>query len=59
MENNKKYLEKGSKAMVALRKIVLDPKWLNTLHYYVGFIYLLGVSGGIDETVIYLGLFPT
>ena len=46
MENNKKYLEKGSKAMAALRKIVLDPKWLNTLHYYVRFRYLLGFWWG-------------
>jgi len=47
MESNKKYLEKGSKAMAALRKIVIDPKWLNTLHYYVKFRYLPGASGRI------------
>ena len=45
--SNKNYLEKGSKAMAALRKLVLDPKWLNTLHYYVRFRYLPGVCGGI------------
>ena len=35
-----KYLTKDSKAMAALRKIVLDPKWLKTLHFYVWFRYL-------------------
>lgn len=32
-EANDKYLEKSSKALATLRKIVLDPKWLNTLHF--------------------------
>ncbi|XP_015748821.1 PREDICTED: uncharacterized protein LOC107328613 [Acropora digitifera] len=32
-----KYLTKDSKALAALRKIVLDPKWLKTLHFYVWF----------------------
>ena len=36
-ESAKKYLEKNSKAMAALRKIVLDPKWLSSLHFYVKF----------------------
>ncbi|XP_068709173.1 uncharacterized protein [Montipora foliosa] len=36
-ESAKKYLEKNSKAMAALRKIVLDPKWLSSLHFYVNF----------------------
>ena len=36
-ESSKKYLEKNSKAMAALRKIVLDPKWLSSLHFYVKF----------------------
>ena len=36
-ESAKKYLEKNSKAMAALRKIVLDPKWLRSLHFYVKF----------------------
>ena len=31
-----KYLTKDSKAMAALRKIVLDPKWLKTLHSTFG-----------------------
>lgn len=35
-----KYLTKDSKALAALRKIVLDPKWLKTLHFYVWFRYL-------------------
>ena len=36
-ERAKKYLEKNSKAMEALRKIFLDPKWLSSLHFYVKF----------------------
>ncbi|XP_020912972.2 uncharacterized protein LOC110250696 [Exaiptasia diaphana] len=36
-ESNTKYLRKSSKAMEALRKIVLDAKWLKTLHFYVKF----------------------
>ena len=35
-----KYLTKDSKALAALRKIVLEPKWLKTLHLYVWFRYL-------------------
>lgn len=35
----RKYLAKDSKALPALRKIVLDPKWLQTLHSYVRFRY--------------------
>ena len=36
-ENARKTLEKSSKAMAALRKIVMDPKWLKNLHFYVRF----------------------
>ena len=36
-ENSKKPLSKSSKAMAALRKIVLDKKWLVNLHFYVRF----------------------
>lgn len=36
-EGPNNYLNKDSKAMAALRKIVLDPKWLKTLHFYVRF----------------------
>ena len=38
--NRPKYLTKDSKALAALRKIVLDPKWLKTVHFYVWFRYL-------------------
>ena len=38
--------------MAALRKIVLDPKWLNTLHYYVRFRYLPGLVGVYVKTLI-------
>lgn len=37
--SSRKYLSKDSKALAALRKIVLDPKWLKTLHFYVRFRY--------------------
>ena len=37
IEGLNKYLKKDSKAMAALRKIVLDPKWLKTLNFYVRF----------------------
>ena len=30
-----KYLTKDSKALAALRKIVLDPKWLKTLQSFL------------------------
>ncbi|KAK2552005.1 hypothetical protein P5673_027019, partial [Acropora cervicornis] len=36
-ESIRKPLAKSSKAMAALRKIVLDPKWLSNLHFYVRF----------------------
>ena len=36
-ESIKKPLAKSSKAMVALCKIVLDPKRLSNLHFYVHF----------------------
>lgn len=36
-ENAKKPLSKSSKAMAALRKVVLDKKWLVNLHFYVRF----------------------
>ena len=49
--------EKGSKAMAALRKIVLDPKWLNTLHYYVRFRYLPGLVGVYLKTPIMIMVF--
>ena len=37
IEGPNNYLNKDSKVMAALRKIVLDPKWLKTLHFYVRF----------------------
>ena len=36
-ESSKKPLDKSSKTMAALRKIVLDKKWLQNLHFYVRF----------------------
>lgn len=36
-ESSQKYLGKSSKAMAGLWKIVLDPKWLKHLHFYVQF----------------------
>ena len=36
-ESSKKYLTKTSKAMAALRKVILDWTWLQNLHFYVRF----------------------
>ncbi|CAB4025600.1 Hypothetical predicted protein [Paramuricea clavata] len=36
-EKNKTLMDKGSKAMEALRKVVMDPRFLNALHHYVTF----------------------
>lgn len=36
-ETPRKYLHKSSKPMAALHKIVLDPKGLNNLHFYIQF----------------------
>ncbi|CAB3987239.1 Hypothetical predicted protein, partial [Paramuricea clavata] len=36
-EENKTLMDKGSKAMKALRKVVMDPRFLNALHHYVTF----------------------
>lgn len=36
-ETPKKYLHKSSKPMAALHKIVLDPKGLDNLHFYIQF----------------------
>ena len=35
--SSKTYLDKSSKAMEALRKIVLDKNWLNHFSFYVRF----------------------
>lgn len=34
------YFDPDEPALEALRKIVLDPKWLQTLHFYVRFRYV-------------------
>lgn len=36
-ESAKKYLEKNSKAMATFCKIVLDPKRLSLVHFYMKF----------------------
>jgi hypothetical protein len=36
-ESDKTYLDKDSKALEGIRKVVIDPRFLNTLHYYVTF----------------------
>ncbi|CAB4006208.1 Hypothetical predicted protein, partial [Paramuricea clavata] len=36
-EENKTLMDKGSNAMEALRKVVMDPRFLNALHHYVTF----------------------
>ena len=35
--SGKTYLAKSSKAVSALREVVLDKKWLNNLEFYVRF----------------------
>ena len=40
-EAQKTYLEKDSKAMEALRKVVMDPRFVKTLHHYVTFRYII------------------
>ena len=36
-EDGKTILSKNSKAMEAVRKVVIDPRFLNTLQHYVTF----------------------
>ena len=43
-ETDKTFLVKDSKAHEAIRSVVLDPRFLTTLHYYVYFRYLLYIS---------------
>jgi hypothetical protein len=38
-DRNKPWLEKGSPALKALTKIVMDTRFLNTLVYYTNFRY--------------------
>ena len=38
-EAHKTCLEKDSKAMEALRNVVMDPRFVKTLHHYVTFRY--------------------
>lgn len=40
-EADKTCLEKDCKAMEALRKVVMDPRFVKTLHHYVTFRYIL------------------
>ena len=42
-DESKPPLAKSSKAMEALRKIVLDVKWLKSLHFYVRFRFVLNI----------------
>ena len=39
--NGKTYLKKSSKALAALRKVVLDKKWLSNLAFYVRFTFVI------------------
>ena len=50
--NGKTYLKKSSKALAALRKVVLDKKWLSNLAFYVRFRF---VSSNITNRTILLG----
>ena len=43
-ESSKKYLTKTSKEMAALRKVILDRKWLQNLHFYVRFRWVTVMS---------------
>ena len=36
-ESDKTFLHKDSKALEEIRKIVIDPRFLKTLHHYVTF----------------------
>ena len=36
-ENGKPFLDKGSKAMDALRKVIMDRRWVESLIFYVWF----------------------
>lgn len=36
-ENGKPLLDKGSKAMEALRKVIMDKRWVESLIFYVWF----------------------
>lgn len=40
-ERKKPWLKKGSPALKALTKIVMDTRFINTLPYYVNFRYVL------------------
>lgn len=46
----KTYLKKSSKALEALRKVVLDKKWLNNLEFYVRFRWV--VNGLVELLLI-------
>ena len=39
-ERDKPVLDKNSKALEALRRVVIDPRFLKSLHQYVTFIYV-------------------
>lgn len=39
--NGKTYLKKSSKPLAALRKVVLDKKWLSNLAFYVRFRFVI------------------
>ena len=39
-ERKKPWLKKGSPALKALTEIVMDTRFINTLHYYVNFRYM-------------------
>lgn len=49
--SGKTYLAKSSKALTALREVVLDKKWLNNLEFYVRFRSVISVA---DSGVINL-----
>ena len=40
-EGDKTILQKGSTALEAIRKVVINPRFLNTLQYYVTFRYCI------------------
>ena len=40
-DNGKPLLDKGSKAMDALRKVIMDRRWVESLIFYVWFKYVV------------------
>lgn len=51
--NGKTYLKKSSKPLAALRKVVLDKKWLSNLAFYVRFRFVI-----TSLTILFYTIFP-